>query len=432
MRDAPMRGKLARERESSAHRSLCSPLEQHGAVADVSKPRTELFPSQTNRELTKLGAESNPRTHQSRFFSFLGVTGFVTQCVLCFSVCAYARGSLRVEGTIVYSAAPLVHNAPPGSRLGARVESYFFDLRVDGRMWNIKMIPIDAPKRPITYTELGCDGEAIYAYQEQNLDLVPPKFTNGVPIVPVNQGIAQIFQDDVPSPLYYRCEALWLAYCSAGQFTTNASGMARQLWVAGDDPADGFIEKRVRAKWDWLSDDKQFLSRVEFYPEAESERSTPHALVAFNVTRTIASEGVEVPTEFTFVRFNEDDLGKKVPFVTFTCEASKVTRDIAPLVPKPKISKTVVLIDYRFRNDPVPVPHVRSHVADGVWPERSAVIASKPYEMARRVAKLDATSPEATSKRIWPILFVAANCVVLAFVVAAIRKRTKQQKEQRE
>jgi DNA-binding NarL/FixJ family response regulator len=40
MRNAPTTGKLSREGESSARRSLCSPLEKHEAVANVSKPRT--------------------------------------------------------------------------------------------------------------------------------------------------------------------------------------------------------------------------------------------------------------------------------------------------------------------------------------------------------------------------------------------------------
>lgn len=45
MRDAPIIGKLSLEKESSVQKSLCSPLERHGAAANMSIPRTDPLPA---------------------------------------------------------------------------------------------------------------------------------------------------------------------------------------------------------------------------------------------------------------------------------------------------------------------------------------------------------------------------------------------------
>ena len=368
-------------------------------------------------------AECKRKMRPIRFNSaiLLGMIGLLTQLEPDFCVCACAGESLRVEGTLVYTAAPTPTH-------GADEERYSVDLKVDGRIWSIQMIPTDAAKRPIKYTEIGCDGETICAYLEQNQEVIPPKFTNGVAVVPANQGVAMMFAGSVPSPMYFRCEALWLAYCSAWQFVTNSSGKACQLWLGGNVPLNGVVDNYVNAEWNWVSERRRFLSHVAYFPERTSGGSRRYPLVTFDVIRTQLLQGIEVPVEFTFVRYDETELAKRIPFVSFTFNVSKVTHVDIPVVPKPKIKVPVMLMDFRFSKDAVPVPLIQQIVRDGVWPGRAAVASSKNYAIAKRVVKTGNSDPSMKPKKGTILSILAANALVLAIVAGVKLKRTKNRK----
>ncbi|MCX6914251.1 MAG: sigma-70 family RNA polymerase sigma factor [Verrucomicrobia bacterium] len=291
----------------------------------------------------------------------------------------HAFASLRIEGTLTYW-------TPPDPRMPTNEEHYFFRLLVDEGKWNIQMIPVDAEKRAITYFEIGCDGETLYAYHEQNLDLIRKKMTNGVAVVPTTRGFAMIIPDTLPNPRFFRCEPLWLAYCSHPYFSTNSSGRARQIWLSGELSPSAVLDNiPVKATWNWLPKGRRYLSHVDYYARPDSSGSAPLPLVVYNVTRTKELEGVDVPTAFDFVRFSEIDLSNKTPFVTFSCRVTNVARVQPLLDPKPRISLPVMMMDYRFATETPPVPMLQQIVTNGSWPEKATVAASKQLGIARRI-----------------------------------------------
>lgn len=334
----------------------------------------------------------------------------------------FAAAGIQVEGTLVYSTAGPI---PAG---GSNEEQYVFKLTAQGQQWNIQMTPTDAEKRPIKYIEIGCDGEMMYAYHEQNVERVLWKDTNNVPIVPLNRGFAMIIPDTLPSPRFFRCEPLWLAYCSTWYFSTNHTGKARQIWLSGDiSPSPVVTNPPVKAVWDWCANGGQCLSRVEYFPESRPGGSADFPLVVYRVTQTKTVEGVEVPSQFEFIRYREEDVSKQIPFVTFSCRATNVLRLASPVNPKPTIAVPVMMMDYRFSGDPAPVPVVRHLVTNGLWLEKSELATTKHFEIAKRVANIESSgqtnTPTKNRRRIIVIAFVVASIVVFAFAMTKTSKR---------
>jgi hypothetical protein len=348
----------------------------------------------------------------------LSLLALVLVAQTCWKADASTAESLRVEGTLVYTGAPV-------RDWGFDEEPYSFEVLAQGSKWIIRMTPDDPEKRAITYTEVGCDGKTIYAFLEHNMKLVPPRLTNGIPIPPASKGVGMMFEDTVPSPLFFRCEALWLAYCSASHFQ-NSSGKARQVWLGGNMTANGVLTNDVPAEWTWNSAQKQYLSHVEYFPE-RNPKGKQNPIVIFDVPKSEFFEGADVPTEFTLVRFSEVDLSKKVPFVTFTCKVSRLSRSIFPVSAKPELRVPVMMMDYRFRADEDPLPLIQYLVTDGVWPEPDAVRASKRFQTAKRATDMVPASTK-SRRAVMGTVFVA-SVVALAFVALNHRSRAKQMKE---
>ncbi|MBE0545806.1 MAG: hypothetical protein IH623_31125 [Verrucomicrobia bacterium] len=334
----------------------------------------------------------------------------------------FAAAGIQVEGTLVYSTAGPI---PAG---GSNEEQYVFKLTAQGQQWNIQMTPTDAEKRPIKYIEIGCDGEMMYAYHEQNVERVLWKDTNNVPIVPLNRGFAMIIPDTLPSPRFFRCEPLWLAYCSTCYFSTNHTGKARQIWLSGDiSPSPVVTNPPVKAVWDWCAKGGQYLSRVEYFPESRPGGSADFPLVVFRVTQTKTVEGVEVPSQFKFIRYREEDVSKQIPYVTFSCQATNVIRIDSMANPKPRIAVPVIMQDYRFSGDRLPVPVVRHLVTNGLWLDKSEMATTKHFEIAKRVANIESSgqtnTPTKNRRRIILIAFVVASIVIFAFAMTKTSKR---------
>ena len=290
-----------------------------------------------------------------------------------------SRQALRIDGTLDYW-------TPPDPRMPTNEEGYLFRLLVDEGKWNIQMTPVDAEKRVVKYFEMGCDGDALYAYIEHNLDRFPLKMRNGVAVLPTARGIAMIIPDTLPNPRFFRCEPLWLAYCSHPYFSTNSSGRARQIWMSGELSPSALLDNiPVKATWNWLPKGRRYLSRVDYYARPDSNGSAALPLVVYNVTQTQELEGVDLPTAFDFVRFSEIDLSNKTPFVSFSCRATNVVRVQPLLDPKPRISLPVMMMDYRFATETPPVPMLQYIVTNGSWPEKVAVSATKQYRIERRI-----------------------------------------------
>ena len=349
------------------------------------------------------------------------------QLLIAYGVPGLANECLRIDGTLAYS-------TPPDPRVPTNEERYSFRLLLDERAWNIQMIPVDAEKRAIKYFEIGCDGEALYAYHEQNLDLIPPKLTNGVAVVPTTRGFAMIIPDTLPTPRYFRCEPLWLAYCSYSYFSTNFSGQARQIWLSGELSPSAVLDNiLVKATWNWLPKGRRYLSHVDYYARPDSIGSTPLPLVVYNVTQTQELEGVDVPTAFSFVRFSELDLSSRTPFVTFSCRATNVLRVQHLSDPKTKISVPVMMIDYRFSTETPPVPMLQQIVTDGSWPEKAAVASSKQLRIAKRIILGQASAVKKPFKRTLVIGIILANATVLSVATAMYyrnRNKTKNRKDE--
>jgi RNA polymerase sigma factor (sigma-70 family) len=291
----------------------------------------------------------------------------------------HALASLRIDGTLNYW-------TPPDPRMPTNEEGYLFRLLVDEGKWNVQMTPVDAEKRVVKYFEMGCDGEALYAYIEHNLDRFPLKMRNGVAVLPTTRGIAMIIPDTLPNPRFFRCEPLWLAYCSYPYFSTNSSGRARQIWLSGElSPSALLDDIPVKATWNWLPKGRRYLSHVDYYARPDSNGSAALPLVVYNVTQTQELEGVDLPTAFDFVRFSEIDLSNKTPFVTFSCRVTNVARVQPTLDPKPRISVPVMMMDYRFAAETPPVPMLQYIVTNGSWPEKAEVSATKQYRIERRI-----------------------------------------------
>jgi hypothetical protein len=92
----------------------------------------------------------------------------------CFTICfglAAARAGACFAGQCVRIEGRLDYKARPNPLALTNEEHYVFRVLVEDKAWNIQMVPVDAARRPIRYFELGCDGETLYAYHEQNLDL---------------------------------------------------------------------------------------------------------------------------------------------------------------------------------------------------------------------------------------------------------------------
>jgi len=327
---------------------------------------------------------------------------------------------LHIEGTLDYTRAPI------GSR-GQNKESFLFKLTTQERVWNIQMTPVDADKRPIKYCEIGCDGETIYAYSEQNENVVKNKSTNNVPIKLGANGFAMVIPDNVPNPMYFRSEALWLAFCSTWYFSTNTLKKARQIWpTSAVSTSPALTSIMVKASWEWLPKGKHYLAQINFVPKSPSPKEEDYPLVVYRTLRTKDVDNMEVPTEFEYIRFNEINRQKKTPFETYYCQVTKAYHGPGLEDPKPKLPMPVVMMDYRFSQENPAVPLVRQIVTNGAWQEKDEAVVSKQFKIQKRIALIEASNRTPSSSRIIIIGFIVANALVFGFVM--IKHRNKKTK----
>lgn len=325
-----------------------------------------------------------------------------------------ATTCLQFEGILDYTRAPVRDPVHP---LEERKESYLFKVTTQERMWNIRMIPVEADKSAIIVSEIGCDGEMLYVYKEQNLELYHPKDTNGLPVSPLNSGVAMIIPDNVPNPTHNRCEALWLAFCSSWYFQTNTLQQARQLWLSRAVTWDAvFTNILVKASWQLLPENNQYLANIDYYPTSRNPQDQVYPLVTYRTLRTKEVESVTVPMEFNYIRFNERNRKEKIPFETYFCQVTNV-QSIPPLEDfKPKISVPVMMSDYRFSTDKMGVHELRQLITNGVWQEKHEALSSKQYKTQKRVALQVAKQPISRPRK-YVIGFLIANALIFGYVM---------------
>ena len=95
-----------------------------------------------------------------------------------------------------------------------------------------------------------------------------------------------IIPDTLPNPLYFRCEPLWLAYCSYSYFSANTSGQARQIWMAGGyPPARCLTTSWCQSHMELASEGQTLPFTRGLLPPVDSSELAPLPLVVYNVTQ---------------------------------------------------------------------------------------------------------------------------------------------------
>lgn len=339
------------------------------------------------------------------------LAGFMFLVVL---LCPYRMMGLALEYTVEGT---LVHVEFVAS--GQEVVRFEEDFKVSvlGDYWFISEKREE--KRKPFYKKTGFDGTNTYQLNRFPVQTQAP----GKRLNVLDYG--SVRSSDMPAPELLFCTSqLWLAFASAGSFSSASTGLVRPVWVLYESGLwqTGF---KVSAKWKLAEKPPHLPESVAYYDEGKThptDGSKPFVLSPgfTNVIYTTAFtnlDGMALPFQFSLVRSNARYVpnGKRQSEVRIAATDVAVVRKISASSEVhsfvPELRGTVHISDWRVSGY-----EVSYLVTNGLWGLMPYSELLQRHERARPATTVDAGG-EISGKRAATILAMLLATGAFAWVL---------------